>query len=527
MNDNGKLAFRIAIAALATGVLGDWLLRAAPWGLNLSLLAFSLIVASLVLAALHHVELTAEGRWLIGTSAIFASFFLWRAAPGLLVLDFLAAAGAFTLATLGSDGLRIRRVGIHQLFVAGCLMVLDVARTFPQLAVKGARYPLPGEALTRRHLRAATIGFTLSVPLVLTFGGLLIGADAVFEGMVMQAFDFDLDLWISHLIGIGFLAWLVSGLLRRMLLPGEEKVIELLRRPSSVSLGAIELGVPLGLLNALFLVFVVVQLRYLFGDASLVEMTTGLTYSEYARRGFFELVAVAALVIPLLLTADWAVERSDPSARLTVRLLSVLLIVLLSVIMASALKRMLLYVDAYGLTLLRLYATAFMGALALMLAWFSLTVLRNRRELFAGGAALVGLHVILLLNLMNPDALIVRVNVARAQAGEGFDAAYAAQLSADAVPRLLSSLDRLSAAERCRTAETLLTRWDHDHEHDWRSWNAARVRADREVKRWRPTLEAFSCPEPPAEVAPSTPTEPSDQSASESPRRSPRAHPPG
>ncbi len=118
------------------------------------------------------------------------------------------------------------------------------------------------------------------------------------------------------------------------------------------------------------------------------------------------------------------------------------------------------------------------------------------------------------------------MNVARAHAGESFDAAYAAHLSADAVPRLLSSLDRLDAEERCRAAEILLTRWDHHHEHDWRSWNAARVRADREVKRLRPTLEAFSCPKPPQEVAGSPPTESSDQSASESPRRSPPAHPP-
>ena len=34
------------------------------------------------------------------------------------------------------------------------------------------------------------------------------------------------------------------------------------------------------------------------------------TYAEYARRGFFELVAVAALVLPLLLCAHWLVRRT-------------------------------------------------------------------------------------------------------------------------------------------------------------------------------------------------------------------------
>ncbi len=128
---------------------------------------------------------------------------------------------------------------------------------------------------------------------------------------------------------------------------------------------------------------------------------------------------------------------------------------------------------------------------------------------------------------MNPDALILRVNVARAEAGEGFDAAYAANLSADAVPRLLSSLDRLDVAERCRAAEILLSRWDHAHEHDWRSWNAARLRADREVKRWRPTLEALNCPKPQEEVVGPGVTERGDRNGPGSPPRSPRVHPPG
>ena len=65
--------------------------------------------------------------------------------------------------------------------------------------------------------------------------------------------------------------------------------------------------------DLLFLAFVLVQFRYLFGGAELVRGLTGMSYADYARRGFFELVAVAALSLPLLLLADWWLDHRDPA----------------------------------------------------------------------------------------------------------------------------------------------------------------------------------------------------------------------
>jgi hypothetical protein len=507
MKDRPQLVSRIVLAALATGVTGDLLLRSEPWGLNLALCALLLIAAGLALAAGDGIALGADARWLMGAAAAFSGFFLWRGSPSLLALDLLAAAGALTLATLSTDGLRIRRAGLYQYVLAGLLTAVDVARSFPELATRQARAPLVGRTLARRQARAGAVGLLLAVPILLMFGGLLTAADAVFDQMVTRAFDFDVANLFSHVVIAGLLAWLSCGLLRRMLFPRDAVVDQFLRAPR-VSLGALELGLPLGLLNALFLAFVIVQLRYLFGDGSLVETTVGLTYAEYARRGFFELVAVAALVVPLLLLADWSATEGEGPARVTVRVLSVLQIALLSVIMASAIKRMLLYVENYGLTEQRLYTTAFMAGLGLLLVWFCLTVLRGRREAFAAGAVAVALHVLFVLNLLNPDALIVRVNTARAVAGGSLDAAYVGHLSADAVPELLASLDRLDADERCVVARFLLGRWGDEGHGDWRSWNAARSRAYRDVRGRRAELQALSCPSGESEATGGTVTEP-------------------
>src|SRR5690606_28461555 len=108
----------------------------------------------------------------------------------------------------------------------------------------------------------------------------------------------------------------------------------------------------------LFLFFVLVQFRYLFGGAGMIEVTPGLTYAEYARRGFFELVAASALVLPLLLVGDWLFDHRGPRDGWIFRALSLLLILLVLVVMASAFHRMRLYLGAYGMTEPRLYATA-------------------------------------------------------------------------------------------------------------------------------------------------------------------------
>jgi hypothetical protein len=114
-------------------------------------------------------------------------------------------------------------------------------------------------------------------------------ADAVFQNLVHRVLHFDL----THLVVIAFITVCVGGYLRGLLF-GKELNLGTEKRP--ISLGAIEAGVMLGLLDLLFLAFVAVQVRYFFGGSALVQATTGLTYAEYARRGFFELVTVAAPV---------------------------------------------------------------------------------------------------------------------------------------------------------------------------------------------------------------------------------------
>src|SRR5262249_51282696 len=253
----------------------------------------------------------------------------------------------------------------------------------------------------------------------------------------------------------------------------------------------VDIAVALGLVNILFLAFVVVQFRYFFGGGERVQSVAGLTYSEYARRGFFELVAVAALALPVLLAADWFAKKESRQDEMLFRSMAAILISLLFVIMASAFQRMFLYLREYGQTELRTYTTAFMVWLALLFLWFAATVLRGRRDRFAFGAVVSGFAMVLILHFANPDAMIVRTNAARAASGRGFDVVYNSSLSADSVPELVRDIGLLRSDDQTMVARFLLNRWSRP-QGDWRTWNTDRAAALHAVQDSRPLLEQLA-----------------------------------
>ena len=493
MTPTSRLGVSILGAALALGILGDALLRATPWGVNVALWTGLLVGALVGLARAHRVDLTGGGRWLVIPTLFFAAAFAWRASPTLNVLNLLAALVALALAALRSRAGRIRVAGIREYAMAQFLAASHALfGAFSLLSADVQWKAIPRAAWSKQAL-AVGRGLVIGAPLVLVFGALFAAADAVFEDFAFRLFDWDVDVLLTDMFFIGAWAWISAGFLRQTLMTsglatsaGDKK--------TPLSLGAIEINTALGLLNALFFAFVLVQLGYFFGGAQVVIASRTLTYAEYARRGFFELVAVVALVLPTLLIAHWLLPKDNSRAERTFRGLAGALIAMLFVIMASAVQRMWLYQREFGLTELRLYTTAFMGWLAIVFVWLVATVLRGRRDQFAFGALVAGFAVIVGLHLLNPDDLITRVNAGRVNAPNPFDARYFTLLSADAVPALIDVLPGMQADDQCYVAAQLLLRWSPPESVDWRTWNLSRAQAQLAVEANRPALLALACP---------------------------------
>ena len=485
MGDRTRLGLGVIGVALALGGLGDILLRATPWGINYLVWVTALVGLAVSLAKWGRVGAGGEGRWLVFVAVVFAAGVVLRDSPVVLFLDLLGVLISLSLAVWRGRSGSLRRSGIWDYVLGGLYTgALTSAGPIP-VSVADIEWREAIRGRWKGQVLAVSRGVLLAAPLLLLFGTLLVAADAIFERLVIDIFGFDLADVVSHLMLICFFAWISAGLLWAGLMARVPENLTI-PRPRVVSLGIVEVGIVLGLLNLMFLTFVVIQVRYLFGGAGRVEATAGLTYSEYARHGFFELVTVTALVLPLLLVAHWLLRTENRAHERLFKALAGVMIGLLFVIVASALQRMYLYQQEFGLTELRLYTTVFMLWISAVLIWFVLTVLRDRRERFAFGALVAGFVAIFAINAMNPDALIASTNIDRMEEGKRFDAYYLTTLSADAVPVLVEALPEIGDRTLWKdhtVEQELVYRWD-TRRPDWRTWNLSRSRARQSIKNY-------------------------------------------
>lgn len=469
----------LAGSALSLGVLGDLLFQGQPLGLNVALwtLAFAATLTALlrvVRAPLHQGR-----RFMVAPLLVFSALFAWHASPLLVAANLLALAAAVSMGALRTRNRRLRHATLSDYGGGFVGAATSAAVGAVPLLMSDIRWKEVVGARSHR-VTAVARGVALGVPLLLLFGGLFVAADAVFKELLASALPSVDATVVGRLLVIAVWAWLAGGLLRDLLASREDANAAPRQRRG---LGTLEVGIAVAFLDVLFLAFVVVQFRYLFGGGSLVQAQTGLTYAEYARHGFFELVAVTVLTLTLLLVADWALAGRG---RRMFRWLAAVLLLLLGVVIASALQRMRLYMQHFGLTELRVYATGVILWLAVVSGWFSVTVLRGRRHAFAVGALVAGFAATFALNVLSPDALIARTNVTR----PAVDVSYLGGLSDDAVPTLVAQIRELPAPQRALLAHELLRR--SFAERDWRSWNLARSRAAAAVRSHRSELEALA-----------------------------------
>jgi len=474
------------VSTVALGLLADVLFNGAALGLNVPLWVGALIGAFVLAARRSGRPVGRLSASLLAASLGLSMMMAWRSAATLQILLLTSSVSLLLLALVARDDSRARRASVTLFFGSLGLGGLSSVRGIFLLprSVPWRRWL---DAGGRRQARAISRAALIAAPLVLIFGALFFAADAVFESWIKNAVAVDLTSVPGHLGWLLGGASAAAGMLWCGLAP-EQVVGSGPQLADERGLRSTETGVVLGSLAALFAVFVGIQVQYLFGDEDHVQASTGLTYAEYARRGFFELVAVAALLLPVLLATDWARARNWRSLT-TFRILGGLLVFLLIVVITSAFQRLRIYMDVYGLTALRLYVAAFLGWLAAVFVWLLWSLLKERRDEFVIGAVLSALVALVLLVAVNPHGTVAATNLARAEQGRDFDASHALGLSADATPTLVDGIDMLADQDACEIARSMLERWE-DPGHQLRSWNWGRSSASAAVESNRDRLRS-------------------------------------
>jgi len=400
-----------------------------------------------------------QARALLALAPVVAAFLGLRTSGAAVAPDMLAAALLVGLAA----GLA-RGGSLLDLTFPGVAGRLAVTTTHGLLGPAFLLGPFRRLTAPRAGSWALVRGLSIGLPIVAILTGLLASADAVFASLLRLPDVADLGL---HLLLLGLGAWVAATVLRH----ASARTAELPMGPAPV-LGRLEARIVLGGLCGVYATFAAAQVVVAVGAADRILSEEGLTYAEYARRGFFQLLAAAGVTAVVLLCVRASGALGDTASTVLV----LLAVALTEVVVAVAVHRLSLYEDAYGLTLLRLVAVAgalWIGAVFLLIG-MAVAGVGPERSWLPGAIGAAALIALLAWNLADPAALVARRNLDRAKP----DAAYLSGLGDDAVPTIVARLPRLDPAIRADLVQRLCA-----HTHEARrgplEWNQAATRANQ------------------------------------------------
>ncbi|MEV6474395.1 DUF4173 domain-containing protein [Streptomyces sp. NPDC051657] len=416
----------LATALLSALFLGDGL------GVNLLIVAVPAALAAFFAARAAGRRLRPwTATWAVGGLALLAVPALRDAGWP----TFLAVVSAVALGSLALHGSRswlgvlIGSLGLFDSVVPGIIW-----------GVRGVRARADG---SRARWGAALRTTVVALVLLVVFGTLFAGADAAFAellGSLMPDASVGEGPWRIFLFALGLAGALAAA--HAAAAPVRWDGITV--RPGKPR-GRAEWALPLIVLNLLFAAFIALQLVVLLGGYDKVKTETGLDHAEYARQGFWQLLwATLLTLLVIALALRWA-PRGGTGDRTLVRAVLGPLCVLTLVVVGSALRRMDLYVDEYGLTRLRISVAAmelWLGVVLVLILAAGVFGARFLPRAIAVSAA----AGVLAFGLLSPDGLIAEQNVQRFEDSRStaIDIDYVKDLSADAVP----ALDRLPEPER-------------------------------------------------------------------------------
>ncbi|GID91447.1 hypothetical protein Adi01nite_08590 [Amorphoplanes digitatis] len=434
------------------------------WFLGWLVLTAGVVAAVRRTANLSRTEVWIRSGWAAAALALLLVL-TFRNAWWLVTFSVIGALGCAALAIVG--GQRVRSI----------LFSLVAA---PYAAFKGIPW-------VRRHLRASrnpgiarrvVFSVALTAVVLFVFGALLSSADVAFSTLLDKAVPTfhggSIFKWIFLAVVGGLIA--VAGTYTLSAPPATGS----LDTEGRGRFGLVEWAPAASALVLLFAGFVAVQFTVLFGGDRHVLKTSGLSYAEYARSGFWQLVAVTLLSLALLAAlARWA-RRDEPLERMLLRVLLGLLCGLSVVIVVSALSRMWAYQRVYSFTGERIFVMSSELLLGVVFILIAAAGVKWRGGWIPG--ATVGLAVLMLLGLavLDPEGYAASRNAVRYEHTGKIDAWYLRALSADATPALTRLPDPV---RRC----TLSWIADDLKEPDpWYAWNLGRSRARAALERLGP-----------------------------------------
>lgn len=282
--------------------------------------------------------------------------------------------------------------------------------------------------------RYIILGILLSVPLVFILAALLSSADLVFARLLTKIFHFNVaNVFLFLLL---FFFGLYSAYCGIRYVADKDNDFAKPGHPLHEPLPVIILSVSISLL---YLLFSLVQFLYLFAGG--LQLPSGITYADYARKGFFQLLLVCILNLLFVLLVKKKIQKS--------RTLDILLLTISCctfVMIASSALRMYLYIRAYQLTFLRVFVLVALFTLTVLFVGVIIKILHERFDLLRFGVAAIGI-LYCLFAFSHSEYFIARYNLTHPGVSGEIDTYYLLySMSADAAPAIAALHQRVAGS---------------------------------------------------------------------------------
>ena len=481
---------RFWIVVLLLGWAFDFLFWKHPNGVNFPIFMTLCLVAGLFLLLSNGLRPNWKSLLLVIPFGFFAAVTFIRKEPLTIFLAYTFTFFSLAVIALTYLGGRWFQYGLADYGNKVLLLVGGIMFRGIEFINKLRKEQAESEsAESKLPIRPILRGILIALPIVACFATLLASADVVFNQRIADFFDlFSFEKITEYIFRLGLIlivAYSLAGVFLHAAVKSKDEKLTGEDKPLvKPFLGFTETIIVLGSVTALFLMFVSIQFQYFFGGQVNIGVE-GFTYSEYARRGFNELVIVAFLSLLLILGLSTVSRRENTNQRRIYSGLSIAIVLQVLVILVSAFQRLMLGIDWHGFSRLRLYPSVFLVWVGILFVVVVVLEIVSRQRYFAFAAVLASMGFAVSLTVLNVDATIVRHNVVRATEGKHFNFFHLASLSSDAVPALVDEYiyshaisdetrEALGAALLCfQQTSTYENLW----EEDWRSFSLSQQEA--------------------------------------------------
>ena len=291
-------------------------------------------------------------------------------------------------------------------------------------------------------------GIAVSIPILIVIVALLCAADNVFAEGTYHLFDtmirngrnlIHLDFWFTLVVKllticaltIYFISFMINLLSKKAWNTKEEKEIK-------VQIETTILNTVVTILNVIYIIFCKIQITNLFAKIA----TNGIIdYANYAREGFFQLMAVTIINFIIIIVTTKNTNQSSTLQIYYRKIMNFVLLIATAIILGSAFIRMNLYGEEYGYTFLRILVYFALITESILLFPTMIYIIKDTFMPWKSYFVIVTIMYVI-MNFSNINGIIARKNINRyLNDGKKIDITYLTKTKTDGIEEVLKLYD--------------------------------------------------------------------------------------